>query len=163
MRSGRCLDSFPSSPQVLVPLYLDETQNLLWRQLTWPLNSRYSTHGRLSQLTAQDMTAGMKIHHRGVTGVKGGRTPALQYQEDPEEEDRTDNSKAFQKGIKPGQRATPKTVSDQSLATDVGKRAINAQTAQGQTSEVTSTQTCFNVAGKKWGDKMQENGAGLWV
>ena len=32
-----------------------------------------------------------------MTGVKGGRTPALQHQEQPEEEDRTDNSKAFQK------------------------------------------------------------------
>ena len=85
---------------------------MLWRQLTWPLNSRHSTHGRLSQLTAQDMTAGMKIRHTGVTGMKGGRTPALQHQEQPEEEDRTDNSKAFQKGIKPGQRATPTTVSD---------------------------------------------------
>ena len=68
----------------------------------------------------------MKIHH---TGVKGGRSPALQHQEQPEEDDRTDNSKAFQKGIKPRQGATLTTVSDQSLATDVGKRATNAQTA----------------------------------
>ena len=81
------------------------------------------------------MTAGMKIRHTGVTGVKGGRTPALQHQEQPEEEDRTDNSKAFQKGIKPGQRATPTTVSDQSLATDVGKRATNALTSQNGSDE----------------------------
>ena len=63
------------------------------------------------------------------------RTPALQHQEQPEEEDRTDNSKAFQKGIKPGQRATPTTVSDQLLATDVGKRATNALTAQNGSDE----------------------------
>ena len=80
------------------------------------------------------MTAGMKIRHTGVTGVKEGRTPASQHQEQPEE-DRTDNSKAFQKGIKPGQRATPTTVSDQSLATDVGKRATNALTAQNGSDE----------------------------
>ena len=61
--------------------------------------------------------------------------PALQHQEQPEEEDRTDNSKAFQKGIKPGQRATPTTVSDQSLATDVGKRATNALTSQNRSDE----------------------------
>ena len=81
------------------------------------------------------MTAGMKIRHTGVIGVKGGRTPALQHQEQPEEEDRTDNSKAFQKGIKPRQRGTPTTVSDQSLATDVGKRATNSLTAQNRSDE----------------------------
>ena len=32
----------------------------------------------------------------------------------------------FSERIKPGQRATPTTVSDQSLATDVGKRVTNA-------------------------------------
>ena len=81
------------------------------------------------------MTAGMKIRHTGVIGVKGGRTPALQHQEQPEEEDRTDNSKDFQKGIKPGQRATLTTVSDQSLAMDVGKRVTNALTVQNVSDE----------------------------
>ena len=65
----------------------------------------------------------------GIRNSQRRRMPALQHQEQPEEEDRTDNSKALQKGIKPGQRATPTTVSDQSLATDVGKRATNSQTA----------------------------------
>ena len=96
---------------------------------------RHSTHEMLSQLTAQDMTAGMKILHAGVIGVKGGRTPGLHHQEQPEKEDRTDNSKAFQKGIKPRQRATPTAVSDQSLATDVGKRATNALTSKNGSDE----------------------------
>ena len=64
------------------------------------------------------------------------RMPALQHQEQPEAEHRTDNSKAFQKGIKSGQRATPTAVSDQSLATDVGKGPqINALTAQNGSDE----------------------------